>query len=176
MNNIMQRAAAMRAANPKRFKSWKDFVKAAAKNVPISQKLRNAPGLQKARNLSSISGVKKKKQTGTSNRAVDKRIQAKPVGKRKASPAAKKPYYYESRANRSDKGVLLGIGAVAKDLKAKYNNCLDLIAETKGTIAVLTEKYKNSKPKNRLILIKLKKHKKDLAEMQKMKLKLSKFK
>jgi hypothetical protein len=47
-----------------------------------------------------------KKQTGTSNIAFDKRHQALPAGKR---TSASGNVYYESRANRSDAGKLLGI-------------------------------------------------------------------
>ena len=52
--------------------------------------------------------VKKKtiKQTGTSNKAYDKRFSAKPPGKRKSKSGN---IYTENRANRSDKGRLLGI-------------------------------------------------------------------
>ena len=46
------------------------------------------------------------KQRGTSVKSYDKRHQALPSGKRKTAWGTT---YYESRANRSDKGVLLGI-------------------------------------------------------------------
>lgn len=67
--------------------------------------------MAKIRAKKSVSGLKKKatKQTGTSNRKIDKKIQALPIGKRKS---ASNKVYYESRANRSDKGVLLGIGSM----------------------------------------------------------------
>ena len=52
--------------------------------------------------------VKKKtiKQTGTSNKVYDKRLQAKKPGKRISKSGNK---YTENRENRSDKGRLLGI-------------------------------------------------------------------
>lgn len=50
-----------------------------------------------------------KKQTGTSNIAFDKRHQALPAGKR---TSASGKVYYESRANRSDAGKLLGINTI----------------------------------------------------------------
>ena len=63
--------------------------------------------------------VKKKtiKQTGTSNKFYDKKIEAKKPGKRKTSnphkyrgkTIKKSTTYTEKRANRSDKGRLLGI-------------------------------------------------------------------
>ena len=52
----------------------------------------------------------RKKQTGTSNKAIDKKIQALPTGKRISKDSNK--VYYERRANRSDKGKLLGIGNI----------------------------------------------------------------
>ena len=62
--------------------------------------------------------VKKKtiKQTGTSNKAYDKRFSAKPPGKRKSKSGN---IYTENRANRSDKGRLLGIGNVSRLTKAQ---------------------------------------------------------
>lgn len=179
--NLLQRAKALRAKQPLKFKKWQDAVKAASLiNTPnkatkiVSDRI-NKMNLN-ASQMASVGGVKKKKQTGTSNRKIDKRIQALPVGKRKAGAGAKRPVYYESRANRSDKGVLLGVGAINKDLKTKYSAVLDIIADTKGEIARQTERYKQSKPKNKIIAARLKKLKKDLQELQKTKLKLSKFK
>lgn len=66
-----------------------------------------------------------KKQTGTSNIAKDKKFQAKEPGKRKSASGRT---YYESRANRSDKGKLLGVGSsfdtsiifTLDDLKKQY--------------------------------------------------------
>lgn len=68
----------------------------------------------------------KKTQNGSSNTAIDKKKQALPVGKRKS--AAGKTYY-EYRANRTDKGKLLGLGSVfdttvikeVDDLKKQYH-------------------------------------------------------
>lgn len=59
-----------------------------------------------------------KKQYGTSIKKYDKRHQALPAGKRKTAWGTT---YYESRANRSDKGALLGIGAVNENLKCMHN-------------------------------------------------------
>lgn len=47
-----------------------------------------------------------KKQTGTTNKAYDLRKQALPVGKRTSKSGN---VYYESRANRSDRGKLMGV-------------------------------------------------------------------
>jgi len=69
--------------------------------------------------------VASKRQTGTSNKKRDKKVQAKVPGKRVAKQS--KQVYYERRANRSDKGKLLGVGmfdtAAIKsldDLKKQY--------------------------------------------------------
>lgn len=50
------------------------------------------------------------KQTGASNKAKDQKLQALPPGKRKSASGKT---YYEYRANRSDKGKLLGINKAA---------------------------------------------------------------
>lgn len=60
------------------------------------------------------------RQTGTSNTALDKLRQALPAGKRIAKDTGN--VYYERRANRSDKGKLLGIGAVKKPAVAKHKD------------------------------------------------------
>jgi len=54
-----------------------------------------------------MSRIRAIKQTGTSNKEIDAKKQALPVGKRKSQYGG--GTYYEYRANRSDKGVLLGI-------------------------------------------------------------------
>jgi len=56
------------------------------------------------------------KQTGTSNKVYDKRLQAKKPGKRISKKGNK---YTENRENRSDKGRLLGIGNVSRLTKAQ---------------------------------------------------------
>lgn len=87
----------------------KKAVKKVAKNVATKKAI-----VKKAVKKSvSKKAIKKtiikpaiKKQTGTSNIAFDKRHQALPAGKR---TSASGNVYYESRANRSDAGKLLGI-------------------------------------------------------------------
>lgn len=70
------------------------------KKMPVLKK-----GSQAAKNkMQAVRDAKK--QTGSSNIKIDKLIQAKPPGKRITKSGS---VYYESRANRSDKGVLLGI-------------------------------------------------------------------
>jgi hypothetical protein len=63
------------------------------------------------KNGSKIGAVKK--QTGKTSIAIDRKIQALPVGKRISKSGN---VYYEARANRSDKGRLLG---VKKDINYK---------------------------------------------------------
>jgi hypothetical protein len=56
--------------------------------------------------IESVKKIPAKKQTGKSNQSRDKLYQAKKPGKRKSASGRT---YYESRANRSDQGQLLGI-------------------------------------------------------------------
>jgi len=133
--------------------------------------------MSKIRKKKTVSGTssKVKKQTGTSNRKIDKLIQAKKPGKRLAKGT--KNVYYESRANRSDKGVLLGIGAVKKDLSTKYQTALKNIAYLTGEIAMykvlLSHAAAVEKPKKKK---KIKGLQLKLKYAKKLKSQLSKFK
>ena len=63
--------------------------------------------MAKIRAKRKIGGSSKVRQTGTSNKKKDKRVQAKKPGKRKSATGRT---YYERRKNRSDKpGSLLGV-------------------------------------------------------------------
>lgn len=108
LQQIVKRAKQIRLAQPKKFAKWTDYIKAASKEL-AGKSVGSA-------NL--LPFPKEKKQTGKTNIKIDKTKQAMAPGKRKASPAAKKPFYYENRANRSDKGRLLGFFDVSaiKDL------------------------------------------------------------
>lgn len=99
--------------------------------------------MAKVRAGKKISGTKKKavskKQTGTSNIAVDRKLKAKPPGKRVSKSGRK---YTEVRKNRSDvKGKLLGIGDISLnaigaelyELESKING-LKLIKKQLRTI------------------------------------------
>jgi len=95
-----------------------------------------------------------KKQTGTSVKYYDKLHQAKPVGKRTTKnphkyhgkTIRKSTTYTENRANRSDKGVLLGIGAIKRNTLDKFSketknlsnmeNMLDKFKNLKSTISI----------------------------------------
>jgi len=59
-----------------------------------------------------------KRQTGTSNKTIDKQRQALPVGKR-TSPAGN--VYYERREDHSDKGKLLGVNDMNTEIINDYN-------------------------------------------------------
>jgi hypothetical protein len=94
----------------------------------------------------SATTKKAAKQTGTSNRIYDVLIQAKKPGKR-VSKSGKT--YYESRANRSDKGVLLGVNGIGKIGNAMINELKiahdKLIKWQKILLALYIEKAKVSK-------------------------------
>lgn len=71
-------------------------------------------------NVKVVSGMKKKsekRQTGTSVKSKDKLYKALPPGKRISASGRT---YYERRANRSDKGKLLGIGRTIAGMKKTY--------------------------------------------------------
>lgn len=135
---------------PNRHAKWTDYIKAASKKV-------NSSGDRTA--LKSSVGKVKKTQTGTSNKKIDKRIQAKPVGKRKAaSKTAKKPFYYEYRANRTDKGKLLGIepqNKLQSEVAKLFTENAKRIANIEKTIANHSLAIK--KPSNKIYLVQLKK-------------------
>jgi len=73
--------------------------------IPV--KLANLPVVKKIAARRSAAPTTEKKQTGRSNLELDRKLQAKPLGKR-LSPSGN--VYYEYRMNRSDRGKLLGIG------------------------------------------------------------------
>jgi hypothetical protein len=92
-----------------------------------------------------------KKQTGTSVKYYDKLHQAKPVGKRttknphkyRGKTIRKSTTYTESRANRSDKGVLLGIGAIDTQLIKRYQDNIKHLKDTEKTILDYQNTLKN---------------------------------
>lgn len=129
--DIIKAAKKMRLQYPKKYSKWTDYVKAASKQIkPVAKK--------SVGKVSELPFPKEKKQTGSSNKKYDIMHQAKPVGKRKATSAAKRPYYYEYRANRTDKGKLLGI---EEENKSNFLKLLNL--EIK--IVKLQEAKKNAK-------------------------------
>jgi hypothetical protein len=117
LEQIVKRAKQIRLAQPNKFAKWTDYVKFASKD--LADKVVGKKKTVGKANL--LPFPKEKKQTGKSNTEYDRRNQAMAPGKRKASPAAKKPYYYESRANRSDKGKLLGMHKDTKSHNVRIN-------------------------------------------------------
>jgi len=95
-------------------KPAKQFIPAAAAKAPAKKKVaaKAKPATRKAA---------AKKQTGRTNIAIDKKIQAKAPGKRVSKSGN---VYYEARANRSDKGRLLGVKkpAVSKHKDTNSHN------------------------------------------------------
>jgi len=121
-----KRKAAVKKAAPKRKATVK---KAAPKRKAAVKKA--APKRKAA--------VKKTiKQTGTSNIFYDKLHQAKKPGKRTTSWGTT---YYESRENRSDKGKLLGIGAVNNTALDKFTKELKNLHH----MEYMMTKFENSK-------------------------------
>ena len=140
------------------------------------------PYFYEIKNLNSkkIGGAVKKaakkktiKQTGTSNKVYDKRFSAKPPGKRKSKSGN---IYTEKRANRSDKGRLLGIGNITMDKLHKVNKdiinmelALDKNIKTSKLFPYKTPFWKKRLAKNKKIIknfiIELKKHKTELKKL-----------
>lgn len=99
-----------------------------------------------------------KKQTGTSNIEADKKRQAIAPGKRITKSGS---VYYESRANRSDKGVLLGFkdlfkNELGKDIIKDYNYTSNCIKIYEFQQIQLKEAIK--KPENKLYKVQLNKN------------------
>ena len=88
--------------------------------------------------------VAKKKLT---KQDYDKRYQAKKPGKRistgKNYPYKKGNVYYENRANRSDRGKLLGIGKSGFSLMTDLNQTLQKMHDTQNSINIYTNAIKD---------------------------------
>ena len=108
----------------------KPSVKQLAARAKFVKMVRAKAAKSKAAKKKTVGKIVKKKtikQTGTSNKFYDKKIEAKKPGKRKTSnphkyrgkTIKKSTTYTEKRANRSDKGRLLGIGNVSRLTKAQ---------------------------------------------------------
>lgn len=99
----------------------KKFKKGSPEAKAFMAKLRKMRGKK-------VGAAKDTRQTGSSVKARDKKIQAKAPGKRIVKTGRNKSHvYYERRANRSDKGKLLGVGMFdtttinsLDDLKKQY--------------------------------------------------------
>lgn len=112
-------AAAKKLYKTGKYKKWTDAVKAASKTV-----------------VKKKAAKKSVKQTGSTTKKADVLRQAKKPGKRKSATGRT---YYEYRANRSDKGRLLGIH---KDTKSHNVNIrvMSGISGIKKTAEVLLKK------------------------------------
>lgn len=113
VKQLQSEAAEYNKGKKKTAKPAKQFITAAAAKAPAKKKVAaKKPATRKAA---------VKKQTGTTSIKRDKKIQAKPVGKRISKSGN---VYYEARANRSDKGRLLGVKkpAVSKHKDTQSHN------------------------------------------------------
>jgi hypothetical protein len=118
-------AAAAKAPAKKKVTSKKEYVTVLGQRVLKGSKAyekliytkKHSDDLLKSETSSYIP----KKQTGKTSIAIDRKIQALPVGKRISKSGN---VYYETRANRSDKGRLLGVKkpAVSKHKDTNSHN------------------------------------------------------
>ena len=90
--------------------------------------------------IQSVKKIPAKKQTGKSNQTRDKLYQAKKPGKRKSASGRT---YYESRANRSDQGQLLGIHKDSKSHNVNIRVVSGIAGIKAATKKILSEKYGN---------------------------------
>jgi hypothetical protein len=123
IEKIQAKAKALRKSYPNA--KWTDLIKKASTELKkigsIGATSKKKKATKKAATKKAVSKRKPKvikvlKQRGTSARAYDKRHQALPAGRRISKSG--RPYT-ETRSNRSDKGVLLG---VHKDTKSHNVN------------------------------------------------------
>ena len=121
----------------------------AAKSKAAKKKIVNK--IVKKKTVKKAAKKKTIKQTGTSNKSYDKRFSAKPPGKRKSKSGI---IYTEKRANRSDKGRLLGISKIcglpkykdpiaAREIELYATNDNDLYRQQRRPILInLSKKHK----------------------------------
>ena len=124
IEKIQAKAKALRKSYPKA--KWTDLIKKASTELKkvgaIGGVSKKKKATKKAATKKTVSKRKPKvvkvlKQHGTSARAYDKRHQALPAGRRISKSGRA---YTETRSNRSDKGVLLGIGNSKKTALSNY--------------------------------------------------------
>jgi len=120
----------------------KKVVKKSAPKKAVAKKIvkKSAPKKAVGKTKSTV-----KKQTGTSNKLYDIKRQALPVGKRKSASGK---IYYESRANRSDEGKLLGIGSIKQNVLSDYYNTLKALAANEKMLLSLKNLSKRAEYKN----------------------------
>ena len=124
----------------------KKIVKRSAPKKVVAKKIvkKSAPKKVVAKKIVKKSAPKKavKRQTGTSNIALDKLRQAKPAGKRTSKGGN---VYYEYRANRTDSGKLLGVSNNASS-KIDLKKLKEIGAKTysplrKKVVSILAKDY-----------------------------------
>jgi len=122
-----------------RVKARKTIKKAAPKKKVAKKVVRKV-----VKKKAAPKKVAKKKLTP---RDYDKRYQAKKPGKRistgKNYPYIKGNVYYENRANRSDRGKLLGIGKSGFSLMTDLNETLQKMHDTQNRINIYTNASKD---------------------------------
>jgi hypothetical protein len=118
-------------------KPAKQFIPVAAAKAPAKKKVaaKAKPATRKAA---------AKKQTGKTNIAIDRKLQALKPGKRFSKSGN---VYYEARANRSDKGRLLGVKkpAVSKHKDTNSHNVSIKVMSGVGKLHALEEYKKHLK-------------------------------
>jgi hypothetical protein len=140
IEKIQAKAKALRKSYPNA--KWTDLIKKASTELKkigsIGATSKKKKATKKAATKKAVSKRKPKvvkvlKQHGTSARAYDKRHQALPAGRRISKSGRA---YTETRSNRSDKGVLLG---VHKDTKS-HNVRINVMSGINKTL----DRYKNT--------------------------------
>ena len=125
---VQAEAKKLKAKNPKLAhteavkRAWAIILPKSAKKKPAAKKVGAVKKKVAAKKKPTTKKAAVKKQTGKTKIAIDKKLQAKLVGKR-LSKSGK--VYYEARANRSDKGRLLGVKkkpAVSKHKDTQSHN------------------------------------------------------
>lgn len=144
IEKIQAKAKALRKSYPKA--KWTDLIKKASTELKkvgaIGGVSKKKKATKKAATKKTVSKRKPKvvkvlKQHGTSARAYDKRHQALPAGRRISKSG--RPYT-ETRSNRSDKGVLLGIPkSTHKDTKSHNVNIRVMSGVNKEYLADLNK-------------------------------------
>lgn len=148
-------------------KGSKKTIKKQPLNIPAPAKKKAAS--KKAAEKKSVV----KKQTGFSNKFYDQMYQAKGPGKRKSASGRT---YYESRANRSDKGKLLGV-AKDKNVLKDFTEAVEKIKLVENEILSQQQVLKKTKENDLKKILKdnINYFKKYLTELKKHKTELKKL-
>ena len=153
IEKIQAKAKALRKSYPNA--KWTDLIKKASTELKkigsIGATSKKKKATKKAATKKTVSKRKPKvvkvlKQHGTSARAYDKRHQALPAGRRISKSGRA---YTETRSNRSDKGVLLGMGCIFKSFLQDIYQWIKIAEQQEYKIAILKNKLKDAK-KNKL--------------------------